>query len=135
MKLCFIIRGISGSGKSTLAKSLASMNIDHCICEADSYFYNESGQYVFKPESLSQAHLFCRDLFSKAVEKGTSLVICSNTNTTKGEYKFYLDKALKMGYTTHVVVTERFLETKSVHNVPKEVLDRQVDKLRQSIQL
>jgi predicted ABC-type ATPase len=133
-RIAFIIRGVSGSGKSTLAKSLAALNPDHCICEADAYFYDPSGDYVFRPESLGQAHNYCKNLFVQALNRGTQLVICSNTNTSRKEYQFYIDEAEKRGYTVHVVIAERFKDTKSVHNVPQETLDRQAEKLRQSIQ-
>lgn len=135
MKTCFIIRGVSGSGKSTLAKSLAAMNTDHCICEADEYFLDGKGNYNFDPSQLGAAHAYCRSVFEAAINSSVQLVICSNTNTTRKEYSFYVDKARQAGYTVHVVVVERFMDSKSIHNVPNEVLERQAEKLRQSISL
>lgn len=133
MKIAFIIRGTSGSGKSTLAKSLAAMNPDHCICEADKYFYDSWGKYNFDATKLGEAHAYCRKIFEDALEAGTEVVICSNTNTTQKEYSFYVDKARQAGYTVHVILSERFMDTKSLHDVPSHTLDKQAEKLRQSI--
>lgn len=134
-KTFFLIRGASGSGKSTFARTLASMNPSHMICEADSYFIDRDGTYNFDATKLGAAHKYCQNLFEQALKDSVSLVICSNTNVNRRDYQFYLDKAKEYGYTTHVVVVERHLGTKSVHNVPQETLDRQVANLRNSIQL
>ena len=96
-KVAIIIRGVSGSGKSSFAKSLASLNSDHCICEADAYFYDKFGNYVFQPELLGQAHNYCKKMFTNALDRNTQLVICSNTNTTRQDCKFYVDEAKKRG--------------------------------------
>lgn len=134
-KTFFLIAGASGSGKTTLAKTLTDMYPDSfCICEADSYFYDKDGKYNFDPSKLGAAHASCQKRFENALKTDTQLVIVSNTSTTAKERKIYVDKAAEYGYTTHVVVVERHLGTKSVHNVPQETLDRQVANLRQSIQ-
>ena len=134
MKKVFIIRGISGSGKSTLAKSLAEIYPSHMICEADDYFYDDKGNYNFDASKLGAAHASCKKKFEDALKANVHLIIVSNTSTTLKEYKPYVDKAAEYGYTTHVVLVERHLGTKSIHNVPQETLDRQVANLRNSIQ-
>lgn len=133
-KICIIIRGVSGSGKSTLAKSLASLNSESVICEADEFFYRD-GKYDFDPNLLGKAHDFCKHKFAQAIIENKPLVICSNTNTSKKEYDFYLDFARDHGYIVHVVIAERFSQFTSVHNVPNEVLEKQAARLRQSITL
>lgn len=135
MKTVIIVRHSSGAGGSTFARTLASMNPSHMICEADHYFYDEFDDYKFNPAKLGAAHHYCKTKFEAALDANYQLVIVSNTSTTKKEYQYYLDKAQEYGYTTHVVVVERHLGTKSVHNVPQETLDRQVANLRNSIQL
>jgi uridine kinase len=134
-KIAIVIKGVSGSGKSTFARTLASMNSSHVICEADSYFVDKDGNYNFDASKLGAAHHYCKTKFEAALAANTQLVICANTNTQQRDYKFYLDKAKEYGYTTHVVVVERHLNTTSIHNVPQETLDRQVANLRNSIQL
>lgn len=130
-----IIRGCSGAGKSTLAKTLANLNPDSCICEADTYFLDKDGNYKFDATQLRNAHNYCQVRFQAALDAGVSLIIISNTNTTAKEYKFYLDKAHEHGYITHVLLVERHLNTQSVHGVPQLTLERQAANLRQSIQL
>lgn len=135
MKTAIIIRHASGAGGSSLAKTLYQISEDCVICEADNYFYDEDGNYIFDPSQLGKAHARCQKLFIDSLEMGIKLVICSNTNTTKKEYQFYVDKAIEAGYNVHVVVVERFLETKSIHNVPDDVVNKQIQRLRSSIQL
>jgi predicted ABC-type ATPase len=133
-KVAFIIRGTSGSGKSILAQSLSYLNPNSVICEADDFFIDSWGGYYFNPNKLGEAHQWCKNKFQQALDNGVEVVICSNTNTSKKEYQFYVDKAKLAGYIVHVITAERFMDTKSVHNVPQEVLDKQVERMRLSIQ-
>jgi predicted ABC-type ATPase len=132
-KTAFILRGVSGSGKSTLANTLASMSPDSIICEADQYFINREGEYKFDPSRLGAAHAYCLNLFKLHTEKGTSVIICSNTNASEKEYLPYVNLAKQQGYTVHVIVVERFMNTQSIHLVPEETIKKQTDKLRLSI--
>lgn len=132
--IAFIIRGTSGSGKSTLAESLACLASDSIICEADDYFIDADGNYNFDPNLLGQAHSWCKNKFAEAVKNRVQVVICSNTNTTKKEYQFYIDKAKNAGYTVHIITVERFMNTKSIHEVPDEVVQKQSERLRSSMQ-
>lgn len=130
-----IIAGRSGSGKSTLANNLARLVPGAIVCEADSYFINPAtGEYNFDANLLTAAHRYCQSRFETALKNKAPLVICSNTNTTAKERKFYVDKARELGYSVSVVVTERFMETNSVHDVLPTTLERQVNNLRNSIQ-
>lgn len=133
--IAIILRSRSGAGKSTLARSLASLASGAVICEADQFFVNPiDGTYSFDANKLAAAHHYCRSKFEQALKNKAPLVVVANTNTTTREYKFYLDKARECGYITHVVVVENVHNTKNVHNVPEEVLERQATNLRQSIQ-
>lgn len=134
--VAIVFKGRSGSGKSTLATSLASMVAGAVVCEADQYFVNPiDGTYSFDANKLGAAHHYCRQKFEQALQNRAPLVICSNTNTTRRESDFYVDKAKEYGYIVHVIVVENTNNTTNVHNVPQEVLDRQINNLRQSIQL
>jgi predicted ABC-type ATPase len=135
MKTVFIIRHASGAGGSSLARTLYDMSPESIICEADDYFIDWTGEYKFDPNKLGQAHEYCKNRFVLAIEDGAPLIICSNTNTTPKEYQFYLDKAIEAGYIVHMVVVERFMDTKSVHNVPDETIQKQKDRLKNSIRL
>jgi uridine kinase len=133
--LAIILRGKSGSGKSTLARNLAQLVHGAIVCEADEYFVNPTTkQYSFDAAQLGAAHHYCKLKFETALKNRAPLVICANTNTTSKEYKFYLDKAKEYGYTVNVLVVENVNDTQNIHGVPQEVLERQSQNLRQSIQ-
>lgn len=133
-KTAYILRGASGSGKTTLSQSLTKNSISFVICEADDYFYTEAGEYNFNPLNLGAAHQWCRDKFTQALKNNVETVVCSNTNTTPKEYRFYIDAARQAGYTVHLITVERFMDTQSIHNVPPDVIQKQSERLKKSMQ-
>lgn len=135
MKFVIILRHASGAGGSTFARTLVTLNKNSCICEADDYFINTSGEYQFNPKKLGLAHEWCKRKFEAAIKSEVELIICSNTNVNKRDYQFYVDKAKECGYIVHVVVVERIFDTKDVHNVPQEVIERQKQNLKNSLKL
>ena len=56
MKELFLLRGLPGSGKSTLANSLGGTHV-----EADMYFLDPQGEYIFDASKLKHAHQWCQD--------------------------------------------------------------------------
>lgn len=94
-KKVVIMRGISGAGKSTYIKNHFPGAF---VCSADSYFYNENGEYTFNPSLLGQAHQNCKKQFIKAIKKKFSLIVIDNTNTKMWEMKPYINIAREAGY-------------------------------------
>ena len=132
-KIFILIRGAAGSGKSFLAESLASLNANCIICEADEFFGKPSKDNTGEIQ-IVEAHKLCREKFLNAISNSAPLVICSNTNSSKLDYHYYLSNAVKYGYRCHVVLSERVFNTINVHNVPEQVVLSQVSRLRKSIQ-
>ena len=84
----FILRGMSGGGKSTLAETLCSAMTNAVVCSADSYMYDDDGNYCFKPELLQDAHQMCWDLFLESLDDDEiDGIIVDNTNMQRWEWK------------------------------------------------
>lgn len=112
-----LIRGLPGSGKSTLAKELKKTGRAHF--ETDQFFYKR-GKYVFDVKRLPEAHAWCLDLATRAMNEGQPVVI-SNTFVHKNTMKQYLHLnptaiILEMGGTwqnTHGVTVEVIAKMKT----------------------
>jgi len=106
MKKVIILSGVSGSGKSTYAKKLwneLEPGQYSTIVSADDYFMASDGEcleYKFDPSKLGIAHGVCFRNFLEAIdsEKGYSLVIVDNTNTTSEEIAPYVLGAQAFGW-------------------------------------
>lgn len=148
----YIIIGPSGSGKSTKAKTLAP---DCCICEADKFWLNCTGEYLFVPSLLGKAHSWCQSEVERLMNEGKSRIVVSNTSLTDKERKPYSDLAEKHGYEvvyeysdspwftdvrprlkdkTYTVEDIILFTTKSTHNVPFEGIKRMFDKYTEPTQ-
>ncbi len=104
MKKCYILRGVSGAGKSALASQIQYSD-GAVICEADSHFMDEYGNYLFNPRELQLAHDKCKDTFKKAIERGLNVVL-SNTSTREWEFVEYIELAEKSGYMVFSLIVE-----------------------------
>ena len=125
-KLLIIIRGIPGSGKSTLAEHLVySIGVERqhpAIFEADNYFKNVNGNYVFNPAEIPKAHAWCKQQTEHAMFKEIETIIVSNTSCAEWEYRPYIEMARLFGYKVQVIDVHG--EFKNIHDVPKEALER-----------
>ena len=138
--------GIPGSGKSTLAKSLA---LPENIFEADNYWLNCVGEYLFVPEKIGKAHAWCQHSVHKAMEKGNTPLVVSNTSLTRKERQVYHDIAKKHGYEVEIVFPDspwfkdihprlkdktftdedvRVFTEKNTHGVPFEAIKRMMSR-------
>jgi len=132
MKKLILIRGWSGSGKTTMSDNLLTAIYFHSnnsdlksvSLEADMFFsLNDSGDYNFNPKLLPQAHKWCQLSTLSAMNNGVNFIVVSNTFTQLWEMEEYFNLAEEYGYDVEFV--EMKGEFENVHNVPKEVVDRQ----------
>lgn len=112
-----IIRGVPGSGKTTKAKEYK----DHFHVEADMYFIDKDGRYVFDREKLRDAHEWCMASCRKALQEGQSVVV-SNTFIRRWEVKPYVAMAKKYGAKLSVIEVSGMW--KNEHGVPDETVER-----------
>jgi predicted kinase len=122
MNCLVLVRGLPGSGKSTFAQALALTGFQHY--EAD-MVHMVDGQYKFDPERVAEAHGWCLDMATAALESGKSVVV-SNTFTRLWEMEPYKAVAKRLGVQTHIVVMSG--QWGSIHGVPADVLDRMRDR-------
>lgn len=129
----YLIRGCSGSGKSTVAEGLYTTRSVHF--EADMFHYNEDGVYDWKPQNLKDSHKWCQDNVRAAMEMGVQRVIVSNTFTAEKELSPYLVMAKENRYKVVSIVVENRHGNNNVHSVPKDIVDAQERRLRNSLKL
>ena len=120
MKL-ILIRGLPGSGKSTVAESLLNSKPDYIWFEADHYFLNDDGEYIFDVNSLHAAHQWCQRSTRDWLVHGASVVV-SNTFTTIKELKPYFEIAKEFGIVPNVIHCQNQFDNE--HNVPAETLEK-----------
>ena len=121
-----LIRGLPGSGKSTLAKSMLRKNfLDTVHVEADMYFIDNTGKYVFDRTKLSEAHEWCLNYAQDAMQDGENVIV-SNTFTTYAEMRPYVKLALAMDFKLEVLTCTG--NYGSIHDVPQEAIDRMMDR-------
>ncbi|EKO3833281.1 ATP-binding protein [Vibrio harveyi] len=114
-----LIRGLPGSGKTTLAKKL-SKQLKAKHFEADMYFENEIGEYVFDCTKLADAHEWCFQQTRKWLNKG-KVVIVSNTFVHHWEMKRYLKYCEKKQIEVEVHVCRE--QYQSIHDVPSATIE------------
>ena len=119
MNTLTLIRGLPGSGKTTLALELTDT---YTVClEADSYFYDDYGNYVFDANQLKQAHEACQNETERKLGLGYSVLV-SNTFTTLSEMKPYFLMAKKLRVPFNVITCQGSFG--NVHAVPDETLNK-----------
>ena len=123
MKNLILVRGVSGAGKSTIAELYGVR-----VYSADDFFLNAEGEYVFDRTKLSMAHKYCQDVADLAMSQEHDLVVVANTFTTAWEMKSYLSMAEKYDYRVHTIIVENRHGSKSIHDVPVNILANQRDR-------
>lgn len=120
MKL-LLVRGVPGSGKTTLAKIMH----DFYHVEADMYFVNEAGYYLYDHTKIGLAHDWCQRKAAQWLEKGWNVVV-SNTFTRLWEMEPYIKMAATLGAELEVVVcTGNFV---NVHGCPEASVKKMRDR-------
>lgn len=136
MKSITLIRGVAGSGKTTFAKEITSLEDErnYRIYSADDYF-TRNGEYKYEPKKIGLAHKCCMARTEVAMKTGINKIFVANTFTTYRELEPYIKLAIKYGYKYFSIIVENRHGHESIHNVPKDVITKMVDKLLNNIKL
>lgn len=123
-----LIRGLPGSGKSTLAKQLAVNGT--LRFEADQYFYDSDGKYKFDINHIMDAHDWCQDMTSRALNSGFDVIV-SNTFTTIRELLPYVEIAKIRNASLNVILCQ--MNFGSIHDVPPETFQKMKNRFQYDI--
>lgn len=126
MKNLYLVRGLPGSGKSTLAREIATSFV-----EADMFFLNQNGEYVFDGSKIKEAHDWCKSTIREWMELNDdtygleySDIAVSNTFTQEWEMVDYYELAKEYGYRVFSLVVENRHGDVNTHGVPEEKLEQ-----------
>lgn len=151
-KILYILRGIPGSGKSFIAKQLVP--VDN-IFSTDNYW---GLNYDFDITKLGEAHKWNQIQIEIAMNIGTTPIAVDNTNITVKDISPYIKLATKYNYNViykeptspwwielikrienkdQIGIQESIdiLYTKNIHNVPRQVIEKMVQKWVPTIKL
>ena len=123
MKSLYLLRGLPGAGKSTLAKKLGDVHY-----EADMYFTNENGQYIFNGSDIKKAHQWCQNQVESAMILNHTTgvnenIVVSNTFTQEWEMEAYYKLAETYGYRVFSLIVENRHGGENLHNVPEDKIE------------
>jgi predicted kinase len=116
MKQLYLIRGLPGSGKTTLAKQIAEE-----YYEADAFFLDEQGNYIYDKEKIKEAHEYCQANTKDAMLHDVETIAVSNTFVRRWEMFPYLAMAKEFGYTVTEITLSGPLHG-NIHQVPVEII-------------
>jgi predicted kinase len=123
----YLVRGVPGCGKSTFAEQLRLSGLVTQFLEADKYFIDSEGKYIFDPSELPDAHEWCQ-LRAKLYLYGGDSVAVSNTSTTEKEVAVYQRIAELTGANFVSIIVENRNNTENIHNVPAEKIQQMKDR-------
>ena len=128
MKTLYLLRGLPGAGKSTLASQLSDVHF-----EADMYFTNENGQYLFNPSDLKKAHAWCQSEVHTAMilnhtTGSNERIAVSNTFTQEWEMEPYFKLAETYGYRVFSIIVENRHGGENLHSVPADKIQAMKDR-------
>jgi predicted kinase len=123
MKTLYLLRGLPGAGKSTLASQLADSHF-----EADMYFTNENGQYLFNSSEIKKAHAWCQSEVHTAMilnhtTGDNEKIVVSNTFTQGWEMEPYYKLAESYGYRVFSIIVENRHGGENQHGVPEDKIE------------
>ena len=129
VKNLILVRGVSGSGKTTFVEEFIE-NVSLSIATDD--FFVLDGVYTFDHNYLAEYHQRCIDSVESEMEspstEGYCNIVVHNTFTMEWEMKAYYDLAEKYGYNVYRHVMENPHKSKSIHDVPENVIQAQRDR-------
>jgi len=119
-----LVRGVSGSGKSTLV-DLLGQGADKWSTDD---FFMVNGEYQFDPSKLGEYHRECQHGVEYSMNADIPKILVANTFTKEWEMEPYFALAMKYGYRVHTIIVENRHGSKSIHDVPPEVLAAQKER-------
>lgn len=131
MTCLYIIRGISGSGKTTLARQMAS-KLECPHYEADMYFVNGNGEYVFDASKLQRAHAWCFNEVAEQLSMDRDVIV-SNTFTRLWEMRNYIDFALERGVKVHIITCRSRYQ--NVHGLTEDMVNKQAARFQSNLDI
>lgn len=130
MKNLYLLRGLPGSGKSTLANQIGDTHF-----EADMYFINEDGEYIFNGADIKKAHQWCQSQVELAMIQNhitygldSSDIIVSNTFTQEWEMEPYYKLAETYGYRVFSLIVENRHGGENIHGAPADKIQAMKDR-------
>jgi predicted kinase len=125
MKNLYLLRGLPGAGKSTLANQIGGTHF-----EADMYFINENGEYIFNGADIKKAHQWCQSQVELAMIQNhitygldPSDIVVSNTFTQGWEMEPYYKLAESYGYRVFSLIVENRHGGENQHGVPADKIE------------
>jgi ABC-type molybdenum transport system ATPase subunit/photorepair protein PhrA len=125
MKNLYLLRGLPGAGKSTLANQIGGTHF-----EADMYFINENGEYIFNGADIKKAHQWCQSQVELAMIQNhitygldSSDIVVSNTFTQGWEMELYYKLAESYGYRVFSLIVENRHGGENQHGVPADKIE------------
>jgi hypothetical protein len=119
------LRGLPGAGKSTLANQIGDTHF-----EADMYFINENGEYIFNGADIKKAHQWCQSQVELAMIQNhitygldSSDIIVSNTFTQGWEMEPYYKLAESYGYRVFSLIVENRHGGENIHGAPENKIE------------
>ena len=130
MKNLYLLRGLPGSGKSTLSNQFGDTHF-----EADMYFINENGEYIFNGADIKKAHQWCQSQVELAMIQNritygldSSDIIVSNTFTQEWEMEPYYKLAESYGYRVFSLIVENRHGGENIHGAPADKIQAMKDR-------
>ena len=138
-RVLVIMRGLPGSGKSTLAKRIVNEAKVGVVLSTDDYFMR-NGQYIFRPEELSNAHKANHDQAAQAVRNKVPLVVIDNTNTQSWEMRPYFELGVANSYKIQILEPStdwkfkpKMLTSRNSHGVPRHSIENMMDRYEKNL--
>ncbi|RTI86054.1 hypothetical protein C3I04_02780 [Campylobacter jejuni] len=145
LKLTIINRAVPGSGKTTALKTIEDA-LDECGIDTKSdfkvhstdEFFMVGDKYVFDIAKLNDYHKENLENFKESLIMGIKIVVCDNTNLLPWQCKAYTDLARLYGYKIvflniepksleeHMETQKVTVQNPSAHNVPQDILERNI---------
>ncbi|MCZ4294599.1 ATP-binding protein [Vibrio sinaloensis] len=110
-----LIRGLPGSGKSTLAQTFNAQHL-----EADMFFIEPSGEYLYQPDKIADAHQWCQAMTEHCLKEKRDVVV-SNTFVQRWEIVPYFNMAKRYG--AEFEVLECTNDYGNIHGVTQETIN------------